>query len=476
VSLWSRVRATPIFLKGGIYLSSSFLSQGVMFTAWLLLPWKLTAEEIGQFALLSFVIELLTRLTVMGTDSALLRFYVDQNRRPKVLAAVLVLLAVGGTLAILVLALTWNIVPAVLGGLALVYHQFAVLGLLVAIVAAVANTTLAHYIASHEAGRFGWLNTLRSLLLAAGYVLGAWSGCGIYGLLVSQLVSGSTVIACFCFSRPWQAQSFQPKRENIYALFAYGSPMLAYGIFATISDYSSRLVLESRVTLATIGVFQFYYQIVTQINGVWSSINRAWTPHVFKHLDAEPAQAFLQITQFSLWGTLSCAAGIMVVMLLSLAGLWSAIIPSIYAARIDLFFLLLLGPLFCAIYTAIFPVFYFEKDTIRISLTQSLMSLLTIGLTLFFTIRFKSEGAVLSWVLSSFLTPFLYVSCFPKIRARLKDSLLILLFWGVAASAMIFALLRLHSTLLAIAALLAGAAGVGILGRRIFTKKHLSAF
>lgn len=466
MSFLSRVLASSLFRKGGIYLFSSFLSQGVMLTTWLLLPWKLTAEEIGQFALLSFVIELLTRLTVMGTDSALLRFYVDPARRPQVLAAVSVLLAAGAAVATLALALTWNIVPAVLGGLAPVYHQLAVLGLLVAIVSAVANTTLAHYIASHEAGRFGWLSTLRSVLLAGGYLLGAWSGYGLHGLLLSQLVASLIVIGCFGFTRPWRVQTFRPERPDVRELFAYGSPMLVYGLFALISDYSSRLVLEGRVTLATIGIFQFYYQITTQINGVWASINRAWTPHVFKHLDTEPAVAYSRITLFSLWGTLGCAAGIIVVMLLGLAGLWSTVIPPLYAARIDLFYLLLLGPLFCAIYTAIYPAFYFEKDTVRISITQTMISLLTIGLTIFSTIRFKSEGAALSWVLSNFLTPFIYVCFFPKIRPRLIDSMWILLCWGVAAGSTVVALLQLHSTPAAIAALLLGATGATILGRR----------
>ncbi len=471
MSLRSILVASPLFRRGGIYLGSSFLSQGVMFLAWLLLPWKLSTEEIGQFALLSFVIELLTRLTVMGTDAALLRFYVDPARRPHVLAAAVGWLAVGGILAAITLVLTWNFVPAVLSGLSPVYHQLAWLVLSVALVSALANTALVHYVASNEAGGFGRLNTARSLLLAGGYVLGAWSGLGLRGLLLSQLVAALAVILFFWFSRPFRDKPFRPERAALRELFTYGSPMLVYGLFALVSDYSGRLALERHVTLGTMGIFQFYYAIATQINGVWSSVNRAWTPHIFKHLAAEPVVAYARITRFSLWGTLGCAAGIISIMLLGLAGLWSVTIPAVYIARIDLFYLLLLGPLFCSIYTSIYPAFYFEKNTLKISLIQSMISLLTILLTFYLTIRFKSEGAALSWVLCIFLTPFVYVSCFPRLRSRLGASTVVLLFWGGAGALMVFALLELHSTPWAIAALLLGAAGTAAFGRHTLAMK-----
>ena len=442
-----------------------------MFIAWLILPWILTAHEIGQFALLSFLIELLTRLTVLGTESAVLRFYVYQNKREQALAAAVLLLAAGGILSALALTLTWNFVPALLVSLAPVYHELAVLVLLVAVVSAVANTALTHHIASQEAGQFGLLSTMRSLLIATGYLLGAWMGYGLRALLISQLVAGLAVITYFCFTRPLRTRFVKPESSTVYELFAYGAPMLVYGLFALISDYSSRLILESRVTLVTIGIFQFYYQIVTQINGVWSSFNRAWTPYVFKQLDSEPAVAYSRITLFSFSGTICCAAGMIAAMLLGLTGFWSVTLPPLYNAHIDLFYLMLLGPLFCSVYTAIYPALYFDKNTVKISIIQTIMSLMTIAITLFLTIRYKSEGAALSWVLGSFITPLLYMSCFPSIRPRLMDSLMILLCWGIAGGVMVLALLELHSILIAIAALLLGAAGAANYGRRALPLK-----
>ena len=436
-----------------------------MLLAWLYLPWKLTVEEVGQFALLSFVIDLLSRISAMGMDSALLRFYVDASRRARVFASAGSCLGVGSIVAAAAIWLTWNIVPAVFDGLVPVYHHVAFLVLGVALAVTMANTVLVHYIASHEASRFGRLNTIRCLILAGGYMLGASIGLGLIGLLFSQLIASLAVLVFFWLARPFNDQPFRPDKSTMRELLIYSFPMLFYGLFSVVSDYSGRLALESQVSLGAMGIFQFYNQIANQINGFWTSINRAWTPHVFQQLEADQSAADASITRFSLWGTLACAAGIMLMMMLNLVGFGSLLIPPAYLARIDLFYLLLLGPLFCCIYTAIYPVFYFDKSTLKISLIQSMICMFTTCLTFAFTVSFKSEGAALSWPLGIFLTPIVYILFFPALRVRLAPNLAILLIWGAAGTMMAYALLSHHSTPWAIAALLLGATGTAFLGR-----------
>ena len=471
MSLWTKAAASQLLHRVGIYVFSSGLTQGIMLLAWLYLPWKLTVEEVGQFALLSFVIDLLSRLVAMGMDSALPRFYVDANRRARVFASAGCWLGVGSLLATAAIWFTWNIVPAVFNGLEPVYHHVAFLVLGVAIAVTLANTILVHYIASHKAGRFGQLNALRSLILAGGYMLGASAGLGLIGLLFSQLIASLAVLVIFWLSRPFDDRPVCPEKSTMRELLIYSFPMLFYGLFSLVSEYSGRLALESQVSLGAMGIFQFYNQIANQINGVWTSINRAWTPYVFQRMEADLPAAFARITRFSLWGTLACAAGIMLMMLLNFVGLGSLLVPPAYLARIDLFYLLLLGPLFCSIYTAIYPVFYFDKNTLKISLVQSLICLLTICLTFAFTVRFKSEGAALSWPLGIFLTPIIYVLLFPSLRVRLAPNLAILLIWGAAGTLMAFALLYLHSTPWAIATLVLGATGTVFLGRSRWATK-----
>lgn len=465
MSIWTHAAASPLLRKAGIYVLSSGFTQSAMLAAWLYLPWKLTAEEVGQFALLSFVIDLLSRLAAMGMDSAILRFYVDASCRARVFVSACCWLGVGSLLAAIATGLTWNIIPVVLNGLKPVYHQLAVLVLGVAIAVSLANFVLIHYIASHKAVRFGQLNAIRSLILAGGYVLAASVGLGIIGILFSQLIASIAVLVIFWLSRPFSGWPTGPEKSTMRELLIYGFPMLFYGFFSLASEYSGRLALANQVSLGSMGIFQFYNQIANQINGVWTSINRAWTPHIFLQLEVDRLAAHASITQFSMWGTLACAIGIMLVMLLNFFGLGSLLVPPAYFAYIELFYLLLLGPLFCCIYTAIYPVFYFGKKTLKVSIVQSLICLLTVCLTFALTVRFKSEGAALSLPLGIFLTPIIYILFFPAPRVRLMPSLAILLIWGGASVLMVIALLCLDSILWAVAILVLGSTGTVLLGR-----------
>src|SRR5258706_1190651 len=106
--------APGLLRQGNIYVLSSALSQGLMLAAWLCLPWYLTVGELGQFALISFGTELLTRVILMGTDAGIVRFYADDVRRGEVLRTAHVWLAVGGAIAALLVWLTRRLVPALI--------------------------------------------------------------------------------------------------------------------------------------------------------------------------------------------------------------------------------------------------------------------------------------------------------------------------------------------------------------------------
>lgn len=428
-----------------------------MFLVWLILPWRLNPVEMGQFALISFVIELLGKVALMGMDAALLRFYVDPAERPRVLGSALAWSLVGASVAVGAFAFAWNFAPTLFATLDGRSWEFGILLLGAALGSAAANLALAHHVASGGAGAFGRLATLRSLLLGAGYLSAVWLGGGVRGLVLSQLAASVIIVAVFARQLPAELRPAGFARDNWRSLGRYGLPMLGYGLFAILSDYSGRLALQSATTLATIGVFQFYYQIATQINGVWASVNRAWTPHVFERLEHDPPQAFRHIARFSFWGTLLCAAGLAVLLLAGRAGAWHHLIAPAYLPEIDVFYVLMLGPLYCSIYTALYPAFYFHKDTVRISLVQSAISVLTIVLTFFLAARFGAAGAAIGWVLGIFLTPPIYVLMFPQLSINLRPSLITLLAWGAVGSLVSLATLRLHSEMIALACLAAAA-------------------
>lgn len=459
MSGWTRLVESRLLRKGGIYVFSSWISQGVLLLAWLILPWKLSAEEVGQFALISFVIDLATRLILMGMDSAILRFYVEKERRREWLRAACMWLGIGCVIASGVFWLTRDLVPEFIKGLASIYADLLWLALGAAAATAFATIVFSHYVAGGEAPQYGKLTILRSGLLGGGYVAAAWLGLGVAGLVGAQLVTSLVIAAAFFGAKAKHApQKLSPQAMREMA--GYGMPMVVYAVFSLLSDYTGRLFLDRQVTIGDLGVFQFYYQIANQVNGIWASLNRAWTPHVFQLLNTSRVSAFGEIFRATTISTSVYALGLAGFMLAGVSGLWGIVVPPAFHARIDLFYLLLLGPLYCCVYTAIYPVFYFNKNTVRISIVQSVVSAITIVMTIGFTTRWKADGAALGWVLGLFIAPFLYLAGFPKLVAELKPVAGLLAVWGAAGALVAAALRVMHSPALAMVALLATAIGL----------------
>lgn len=459
VRTWQSIKP-GLLQKGGIYVLSSGVSQALVLLTWIMLPWWLSAEAIGQFALISFGVDLVSRLILMGTDSAILRFYVEKERRQDILRASYRWLMIGSLVATGVLWMTRDLVPAIIQGLSATYSDLMWLMLAAAVATALATTVFSHYVAIGDAAQYGKLTVLRSALFGTGSLAAALLGLGVAGLIGAQIVAALIVAACF-YRAGWAAAVHgRAAGGTMREVAGYGVPMTVYAAFSLLSDYSGRLLLDRQVTLSELGVFQFYYLIASQVNGVWTSLNRAWTPYMFQLLGSNRSRALRQMLDSIAVLTSLYAVGVVATMLVGAAGFWELILPAAFAGRADLLYVLLLGPLYCCIYTAIYPAYYYQKDTKRISAVQSLISVTAMLMTVVLTVKLKADGAALGWVLSIFIAPITYLICFPGLFRELKPVTAIVAIWGVGGALVALSLLRLHSTPFAIMILLGCAATV----------------
>ena len=460
MSRFTGLRESEVLKKGGVYVFSSGFSQAVMLGSWLVLPWVLSTSEIGQFALVSFGIDLMTRLILLGMDSAVIRFLVEPERRAEILRAVHTWLGIGVVVVGIGTWATRHAVPHLLSALSPIYADVVWLMLAAAAATALATIVFSYHVATGAATQYVKLTVLRSVLTGGGYVAAAFLGLGVSGLVAAQFLAALTVVASFyAFAgvRGWWKLS---DGATLREVAAYGLPMTAYSAMGLLSDYLGRLLIGWKVSIDALGVFQVYYQIAVQVNGIWASLNRAWTPYVFQLLSKSRAQAFEQIKRGLVFGTAVYAGGLVLCMAAGLAGLWGLVLAPSMAGRIELMYVLLLGPLFTAIYTAIYPAFYYHKNTVRVSVVQSVVAIGTMLVTVYLTIQFASLGAALAWVIGSFITPIAYFVGFPRLRAELKPMAAALAIWGLGGTLIVVALLEFRSTLLAAMVLAASSAGV----------------
>lgn len=460
MSRFSGLRESEVLKKGGVYVFSSGFSQAVMLGSWLVLPWALSTVEIGQFALVSFGIDLMTRFILLGMDAAVIRFLVEPERRAEVLRAVHTWLGIGVVVVGIGAWATRDVVPHLLSALSPLYAD--VVWLMFAAAAATALTTIvfSHYIATGAATQYAKLAVLRSVLIGGGYVATAFAGLGVPGLVTAQLLAALVVVASSYVLGNARVRWQLPDGATLREVAAYGLPMTAYSIVGLLNDYLGRLLIGWKVSINALGVFQFYYQIAVQANGLWASLNRAWTPYVFQLLGKSRAVAFEQIKRGLVFGSALYAGGLVLGMMAGIAGLWGVVFAPSMAGRIELLYVLLLGPLYTAIYTAWYPAFYYHKNTVRVSVVQSVVSIGTMLVTVYLTIQLASLGAALAWVFGSFITPIAYFAGFPRLRAELRPMAAALAIWGLGGTLTVVALFELHSTLLAATVLAASTAGV----------------
>jgi O-antigen/teichoic acid export membrane protein len=449
VTRWSRLLGSDLLRKGGTYVFASGASQGVVLLSWLALPWALSIGELGQFALVSFGIDLLAQFILMGMDAVVIRFLAEEEHRSEVMGAVHAWLAIGLATAVGFIWLTRNLIPSVIPGLSPIYSDLMWLMLATAAATALATVVFSHHVALGAAQKYAKLTILRSVLLGGGSVLAAFLGFGVAGLVWARIIASFVVVASFYGIGRRGAGVGLAKGRVFLEVAKYGLPMMAYSGFSVLSDYAGRLLIGGVVSLSALGVFQVYYQIATQINGLWASLNRAWTPYVFRLLNSSRSLAFSQMIRGMASASTICALGLILCMMVGAIGLWGLLLPPAMSGSIELLYLLLLGPLFTSIYMASYPAFYYQKNTVRVSLVQSVVSVATMLMTVFLTITLQANGAAVAWVFGAFIGPIAYMAAFPQIRREMKPMLVILAIWGGGSALMVFSLLQLQSTLLA---------------------------
>jgi O-antigen/teichoic acid export membrane protein len=442
--------------KGGIYVASSGLSQALMFGAWLILPWGFENEELGQFALALFEIELVSRLILMGMDSVLIRFLAVGESTARVLRAVATWFGVGVLLALGGLWLTSDAIAGVYSGLETVNDTMLWWIAAAAVFKAASTLIFAYNVALGRAPTYAKLVVLQSCLLSLGYVAAASAGWTVLGLVVAHV--GTSIVVVITHipkdSGVWELPDAKAMREAA----AYGMPMMLYSLFAVVSDYTGRLVIGRFVSLGALGTYQFYHQIASQVNGLVGSLNRAWTPYVFGLLDSAREAGIRLVLRAVTVSGLAYTCALVGAVLAGELGLWRVIFPQAMSPHINILYVLLLGPLFVALYTSIYPVFYFARDTVRISAIQTALSVATMGLSIMFTVQMHSLGSAIAWVVSAFASPLVYIVSFPALRKELMPAVGVIVVWGVTAAAFVGFLQLTDNPLISAAALVLGGA------------------
>ncbi len=110
---------------------------------------------------------------------------------------------------------------------------------------------------------------------------------------------------------------------------------MAYTVLGTLAVYAGRVLLDHYTNLATLGVYSVFLTFALQLNGVWNSFNRAWTPETFAALNADRDRAIGRISRMITFFTAVYLTGVIVLMVVCRPIVLSAILGPQYVSQIN---------------------------------------------------------------------------------------------------------------------------------------------
>lgn len=400
----------------GTYLFTGFAGQGLVLLLWILLARWLSPEQIGLYALALFLIDIFGVLCISGLDAVITRFYYSGVRTSSVLNHAVVIFSFSSFLTVLLFLAVSPLILMLIPGLHAFLDHHLLLTAAVIIATSMANFSLAHYTALRKALSYSTLVFSKTLLFCGLAALLVYLGFGVPGILYGLLLSSSAIVIFFFFTEiDFSRLSMEPRL--IGEMASYGFPLLLYAASNVIAAYFGRILLDRYTDLATLGIYSFFLTLTLQINGLWSSFNRAWTPEVFSRFEKDQASARDRI----LFMGYAASFFYLSILVLFLASgrifLFDFLFDEAYLSKLEIFHILLLAPLFSGIYTVAYPLYYYENKTGKILAVSLILNLLNVGLAFLMIRLFHETGAALSYLLISVLTVFVYLFAFRKSMA-----------------------------------------------------------
>jgi O-antigen/teichoic acid export membrane protein len=426
--------------RAATYLVSGFVSQGATFCLWLALPWFLSPAEVGYVSLALFAVELFTAFCMAGMDAALIRFAAQPEAQGAALTAAM---TICGTIFVIVAGLSYAALHASLPVFAdTVAWVSAHFGLVLVAVAAnvVWNLYQSYQVAAKQAREYGVFQVVR----AVAYLAFAFGAFALFAQEAATLVgvmafSSLAVLALFVRRARLPSLAGNPFRgERTVQMVRYGLPLMVYSLLGVAVVYTQRLVVDHYTDVSVLGVFGFFTVIAIQLNGLWGSLNKSWTPEFFSRADADKAESIRTLQGLLAMMSAAYPAALAVYVVLGEAFFNRLVFPPAYAAQTDVFYLLLLAMSFTGLYTVAYPLFYYDLRTRRILAISVFLAAANLGLSVALTSAWGAVGAAVSVVLMAAVTMWIYLLAYPDWmrggrRAAFLLAVVTLLVGGAAA-------------------------------------------
>lgn len=419
------------------YVLGGILAQASVFLLWLLLPAFLSPDQIGSYNYLMYYVDVFSATVILGGDAVLVRYYYSRFEHTEVWGAVFYVSLLSNVALCILLLLNakfaWYPLPLTSSWMILILP-------LIIFVNAIANLVLVHYSALKEAVKYTRIQFLKIFTFSGLSLIFCMMHLGVLGIIIALLCSCVVIIALYLPKRSFSIFVKIPSKKLMRETLSYGVPLMLYSIVGVLSLYASRLYLQQYLGMATMGIFGFFLTITLQINGFWSSFNKAWAPEIYSKTDIQQTKAVIHKMVYTV---------VSLYLIILALGAWigdlivfNIILKPVYQSSVNIFLVLLLFPAVTSIYTIFYPLFYFNNKTTLILVISVVSAASNLLIMNYAVSHFGTNGAAAGTILSSVLNLLFYFIAFHRIVSVNTTMFWWLMFLLIVFSASIFSLIK----------------------------------
>jgi len=284
-----------LFKTSFVYIVATVISRFITFALLPVFTNFLTAEEFGIFSLIIAFISFVAVLVPVGTDSALLNYYIKFPEQKKSYFSVAYFMTLFNLLlfSLLFFLLRKFIMRFVIPD----ENFFTVFLVLLLVVIEVLNIfPRLIFRAENKAILFFLVSVIHSIFMfTLCYLFVAKSNMGVRGIILGFLLSDVTV---FIFTLPsvFKNIHFRIPIEVVKKIITFSFPFAVSAVFGMLLEVSDRFILKFLSDLKAVGLYSAGYRVGSLMNILVIGFNLAWYPYFLNIINKEDAKRRLSNT------------------------------------------------------------------------------------------------------------------------------------------------------------------------------------
>ncbi len=361
-------------------------------------------SEYGMLELFTVTGALLLITSVLGFNSALMRYYVTEknvDEQGRIFQTAFLTVVIIAGIMVTILSLFASPISAVFFGTKSFAHFWRLL-FATTFLDSITTIFLALYRSQTRPGLYSGVNFFKlvvTLLLNVLFV--GFLRTGVYGVLIGNLIGSACGLAV---SLPFSVGVIKIRfsRKYFILLSKFGLPLIVGGVAFFVINSSSRYFLEAYTTLADLGAYALGYKVGMLMSLAVNAFVVAWPPLMFKIVeDPQAEKTFATILTYYLFVTcaLLIAVGSFGHEIITLIGT-----PEYYAAS-RIIILILVSYLFQGVYYIMTIGVLLKDKTKIISIVAGLSAIINIAANFILIPRYGIMGAAVATVISYAVLP-----------------------------------------------------------------------